>query len=46
MGVLSCRTPAMAVKEIWAYLLAYNCGWRGFNGAIRPARSGWVDCFR
>lgn len=24
MGVLSCRTPAMAVKEIWAYLLAYN----------------------
>lgn len=24
MGVLSCRTPEMAVKEIWVYLLAYN----------------------
>ncbi len=24
MEVLSCRTPAMAEKEIWVYLLAYN----------------------
>ena len=24
MEQLSCRTPAMAVKEIWVYLLAYN----------------------
>ena len=24
MERLSCRTPAMAVKEIWVYLLAYN----------------------
>lgn len=24
MARLSCRTPAMAVKEIWVYLLAYN----------------------
>ncbi len=24
MGVLSCKTPAMIEKEIWAYLLAYN----------------------
>ena len=24
MEHLSCRTPAMAVKEIWVYLLAYN----------------------
>ena len=24
MDHLSCRTPAMAVKEIWVYLLAYN----------------------
>lgn len=24
MNVLSCKTPEMAVKEIWIYLLAYN----------------------
>lgn len=24
MGILSCKTPDMAIKEIWAYLLAYN----------------------
>lgn len=24
MGRLSCLTPAMAIKEIWVYLLAYN----------------------
>ena len=24
MNVLSCKTPDMAVKEIWVYLLAYN----------------------
>ena len=24
MGQLSCKTPEMVVKEIWAYLLAYN----------------------
>lgn len=24
MGALSCRTPEMAEKEIWVYLLAYN----------------------
>ena len=24
MEILSCRTPAMAEKEIWVYLLAYN----------------------
>ena len=24
METLSCKTPAMAVKEIWVYLLAYN----------------------
>ncbi len=24
MGVLSCKTPDMAIKEIWIYLLAYN----------------------
>ena len=24
LGVLSCKTPAMAEKEIWVYLLAYN----------------------
>lgn len=24
MEMLSCKTPAMAIKEIWAYLLAYN----------------------
>jgi hypothetical protein len=24
MEKLSCRTPAMAIKEIWGYLLAYN----------------------
>lgn len=24
MNVLSCRTPEMAIKEIWVYLLAYN----------------------
>lgn len=24
MGVLSCKSPEMAVKEIWVYLLAYN----------------------
>ena len=24
MEHLSCRTPAMAVKEVWVYLLAYN----------------------
>jgi IS4 transposase len=24
MEMLSCRTPAMAEKEIWVYLLAYN----------------------
>lgn len=24
METLSCRTPAMALKEIWVYLLAYN----------------------
>lgn len=24
MEMLSCKTPAMAVKEIWVYLLAYN----------------------
>ena len=24
MNILSCKTPDMAVKEIWAYLLAYN----------------------
>jgi hypothetical protein len=24
MNILSCKTPAMAVKEIWVYLLAYN----------------------
>lgn len=24
MDRLSCRTPAMAIKEIWVYLLAYN----------------------
>ena len=24
MDVLSCRTPAMAIKEIWVYFLAYN----------------------
>ena len=24
MDMLSCKTPAMAIKEIWVYLLAYN----------------------
>jgi len=24
MNILSCKTPAMALKEIWVYLLAYN----------------------
>jgi len=24
METLGCKTPAMAIKEIWAYLLAYN----------------------
>ena len=24
MNILSCKTPDMAVKEIWVYLLAYN----------------------
>jgi len=24
MNILSCKTPEMAVKEIWVYLLAYN----------------------
>ena len=24
MNVLSCKTPEMAIKEIWIYLLAYN----------------------
>jgi hypothetical protein len=24
MGILSCKTPAMAEKEAWVYLLAYN----------------------
>ena len=24
MGILSCKTPDMVVKEIWIYLLAYN----------------------
>jgi DDE family transposase len=24
MDLLSCQTPAMAIKEIWVYLLAYN----------------------
>ncbi|NNE63330.1 MAG: IS4 family transposase [Gammaproteobacteria bacterium] len=24
MGALSCKTPDMAIKEIWVYLLAYN----------------------
>lgn len=24
LGILSCKTPAMAEKEIWVYLLAYN----------------------
>ena len=24
MGILSCKTPDMAIKEIWIYLLAYN----------------------
>lgn len=24
MNILSCKTPEMAVKEIWTYLLAYN----------------------
>ena len=24
MGILSCKTPEMAEKEIWVYLLAYN----------------------
>ena len=24
METLSCKTPAMAIKEIWIYLLAYN----------------------
>lgn len=24
MNVLSCKTPQMAIKEIWVYLLAYN----------------------
>lgn len=24
LEMLSCKTPAMAVKEVWAYLLAYN----------------------
>jgi len=24
MNVLSCKTPAMAIKEIWVYMLAYN----------------------
>ena len=24
MNILSCKTPDMAIKEIWVYLLAYN----------------------
>jgi len=24
MNILTCKSPAMAVKEIWVYLLAYN----------------------
>ena len=24
MGILSCKTPDMVVREIWVYLLAYN----------------------
>jgi hypothetical protein len=24
MECLRCRTPKMAIKELWAYLLAYN----------------------
>jgi hypothetical protein len=24
MGILSCKTPEMVIKEVWVYLLAYN----------------------
>ncbi|MCP4979052.1 MAG: hypothetical protein GY935_00990 [Gammaproteobacteria bacterium] len=24
MGILSCKTPGMVVREIWVYLLTYN----------------------
>jgi hypothetical protein len=34
MNVLSCKTPEMAIKEIWVHLLAYNLLWfnRPLNG--------------
>ena len=28
MEIMSCKTPAMVEKEIWIYLLAYNCVFR------------------
>lgn len=37
METLSCKTPAMAIKEIWVYLLAYNFVRRLMLHAARAA---------
>src|SRR5262249_13202066 len=37
MDILSCKTPEMARKEVWAHLLAYDLVRRGVGQAARAA---------
>jgi hypothetical protein len=51
MNVLSCRTPEMAIKEIWVYLLAYNLSrlmmaQSAMLADIKPRNSSFKHCLQ
>lgn len=51
MGVLSCKTPAMVLKEIWVYLLAYNLirlmmVQSALTAGIRPREISFKHCLQ
>jgi hypothetical protein len=51
MNVLSCRTPEMALKEIWVYLLAYNLlrllmVQSAITTSIRPREISFKHCLQ
>ena len=51
MNTLSCKTPEMAVKEVWVYLLAYNLlrlmmGQSALMADIRPRTISFKHCLQ
>jgi hypothetical protein len=51
MNILSCKTPEMAIKEIWVYLLAYNLirlmmAQSALLADIKPRRISFKHCLQ